>query len=100
MDTTMVIDTLLQDLRYTFRTLRRDAGCIAFVILIAGFGIGTSSTVFSVANTLLLRRLPFADPAQLVWIANALDSDDSRGNGRLFAGTPRVKDRSDGSASF
>ena len=64
------MDTLLQDLRYTFRSLRRDAGFTIFVILIAGLGIGASSTVFTVVNTLLLRPLPFADPEQLVWIAN------------------------------
>ncbi|MEO6237878.1 MAG: ABC transporter permease [Vicinamibacterales bacterium] len=62
--------SLLQDLRYTFRTLRRDAGFTAFAITIAGLGIGASSTVFSVVNTLLLRPLPFAQPEQLVWIAN------------------------------
>ncbi len=66
----MAFDTLLQDLRYTGRTLRRDAGFTMFVVLIAGFGIGASSTVFSVVNTLLLRPLPFAEPEQLVWIAN------------------------------
>jgi predicted permease len=66
----MIIDNLLQDLRYTVRTLRRDAGFTTFVILIAGLGIGASSTVFSVVNTLLLRPLPFREPAQLVWIAN------------------------------
>jgi predicted permease len=61
---------LLQDLRYTLRTLRRDAGFAVFAILIAGFGIGASATVFSVVNTLLLRPLPFARPDELVWIAN------------------------------
>ncbi len=61
---------LLQDLRYTLRTLRRDAGFAVFAILIAGFGIGASATVFSVVNTLLLRPLPFAKPDELVWIAN------------------------------
>ncbi len=66
----MAIDSLLQNLRYTLRTLRRDAGMTMFIILIAGFGIGASSTVFSVVNTLLLRPLPFADAEQLVWIAN------------------------------
>ena len=64
------MDTLLQDLRYTFRSLRRDAGFAIFVILIAGLGIGASSTVFTVVNTLLLRPLPFANPEQLVWITN------------------------------
>ena len=64
------MSTLPQDLRYTLRTLRRDAGFAAFAILIAGLGIGASSTVFSVVNTLLLRPLPFAEPERLVWIAN------------------------------
>ena len=59
---TMGLEILLRDFRYTVRGLRRDAGFTAFVILIAGFGIGASSTVFSVVNTLLLRPLPFAEP--------------------------------------
>ena len=66
----MRLDAFVRDLRYTFRTLRRDAAFTTFVILIAGLGIGASSTVFSVVNTLLLRPLPFAEPNQLVWIAN------------------------------
>src|SRR5688572_10052224 len=63
-------DSLLQDLRYTFRTLRRDAGFTTFAVLIVGLGIGASSTVFSFVNTLLLRPLPFRDPERLVWVAN------------------------------
>jgi predicted permease len=66
----MFTASLIQDLRYTFRTLRRDAGFAMFAVAIAGLGIGASSTVFSVVNTLLLRPLPFADPVRLVWIAN------------------------------
>src|SRR6185437_1779674 len=58
------------DLRYSFRGMRRDAGFTTFAILIAGLGIGASSTVFSVVNALLLRPLPFRDPGQLVWISN------------------------------
>jgi putative ABC transport system permease protein len=66
----MALDDLFQDLRYTVRTLRRDAGFATFAILIAGLGIGASATVFSVVNTLILRPLPFVNPEQLVWIAN------------------------------
>src|SRR5262245_5983836 len=66
----MAIDSLIQDFRYSLRTLRRDAGFSTFVILIAGLGIGATSTVFSVVNTLLLRPLPFSDPEGLVWISN------------------------------
>ncbi len=61
---------ILQDLRYTFRTLRRDVGFTAFAVLIVGLGIGASATVFSVVDTLLLRPLPFHEPQRLVWIAN------------------------------
>lgn len=65
-----LVDTLLQDLRYTFRLLRRDTGFALFAILIVGLGIGASAIVFSVLNTLLLRPLPFKDAESLVWIAN------------------------------
>jgi predicted permease len=63
-------DSLLQDLRYTFRTLRRDSGFTAFAVLIVGLGVGASATVFSVVDALLLRPLPFHEPERLVWIAN------------------------------
>jgi predicted permease len=66
----MGLDNLFQDIRVTLRSLRREARFSAFVILIAGLGIGASATVFSVVNTLLLRPLPFAEPEQLVWVSN------------------------------
>ena len=65
-----VLETILQDIRYSFRTLRRDAGLATFAILIIGLGVGASSTVFSVVNVLLLRPLPFESPERLAWIAN------------------------------
>jgi hypothetical protein len=61
---------LAQDLHYSSRGMRRDAGFTAFTILIAGVGIGAGCTVFSVVNALLLRPLPFRDPGRLVWITN------------------------------
>lgn len=66
-------ETLIQDLRFAFRTLRRDVGSTVLAILIAGIGIGASSTIFSVVNALLLRPLPFRDPGRLVWISNGED---------------------------
>src|SRR5581483_4954395 len=67
------ISDWMQDLHHAFRGMRRDAGFTAFAILIAGLGIGASSTVFSVVNAILLRPLPFRDPARLVWISNGDD---------------------------
>ncbi len=65
-----LLDSILQDLRYCVRTLRRDAGLAAFALLIIGLGVGASSTVFNVVNALLLRPFPFRDPDRLAWIAN------------------------------
>ncbi|HEX3880213.1 MAG TPA: ABC transporter permease [Bryobacteraceae bacterium] len=64
------ISDLMQDLRHSFRSMRRDVGFTAFTILIAGLGIGASSTVFSVVNALLLRPLPFRHAEELVWVSN------------------------------
>jgi predicted permease len=72
------MNDLWHDLRYSFRGMRRDAGFTAFTILIAGLGIGASSTVFSVVNALLLRPLPFRDPARLIWISNGNDATSTQ----------------------
>jgi predicted permease len=65
----MKLDILLQDLKYTFRTLGRDRGFTLIAILILALGIGANVAVFSVVNTLLLRPLPFPNAHELVWIA-------------------------------
>jgi predicted permease len=67
------LDGVRQDIRYTARTLRRDAGFTTFAILIVGLGIGAATTVFSLVNGVLLRALPFRDPNRLVWVSNIGD---------------------------
>ncbi len=63
------LDILRQDLRFSFRTLRRDRSLAAIVVLVLALGIGANVAVFSVVNTILLRPLPFRDPSALVWFA-------------------------------
>jgi putative ABC transport system permease protein len=79
------LDSVLQDLRYAARALWRDLGFAIFTILIIGFGVGASSTVFSVLNGILVRPLPFQDPARLVWVANRTDTE-----GNMSAQTVQV----------
>ena len=62
------LDVLLQDLRFTFRTLGRDRGFTVIAVVILGLGIGANITVFSVVNTILLRPLPLRNPQELVRI--------------------------------
>jgi predicted permease len=60
------LEQMGQDLRYTFRMLRRSPGFTAVAVLSLGLGIGANSTIFSVIDALMLRRLPVRKPQELV----------------------------------
>src|SRR3954465_4730372 len=59
-------DILKQDLRHTVRTLNRARGFALTAILVTALGVGANTAAFSVADFVLLRPLPFADPDALV----------------------------------
>ena len=59
-------DILKQDLRYSSRTLTRARGFALTAILVTALGVGANTAAFSVADFVLLRPLPFADPDRLV----------------------------------
>jgi MacB-like periplasmic core domain len=57
---------LVRDLKYGLRSMARAPGFSLFAILALALGIGASTTVFTVVNTLLLQPLPAQDPSSLV----------------------------------
>ncbi|HWG19074.1 MAG TPA: ABC transporter permease [Terracidiphilus sp.] len=62
------VESLLRDLRYSARTLRRTPGFTIIAILVMALGIGANVALFTVVRGVLLRPLPFKDPNRLLML--------------------------------
>ena len=68
------MDTLWQDLRFGLRVLTTHRQFTIVAVVVMALGIGTTAAVFSVVNAVLLRPLPYHDPARLVAVSSVYKS--------------------------
>src|ERR1700751_4023270 len=97
----MLLDSLIQDIRYALRTLRASPGFDAVAILSLALGIGANTAIFSLIDAVMLKYLPVRRPEELLQIGGKADTSftnpiweqlrDSQDifSGILAYGTPR-----------
>ena len=68
--------TLLRDIQYGIRMMRRAPGFTVIALLTIALAIGANTAIFSVVNAVMIRPLPFADSGRLMRIFHSYSKQD------------------------
>src|SRR5256714_15381690 len=63
-----ILESLIQDVRYGLRTLRKNSGFTVVAVLTLALGMGANAAIFGLVDSTFLRGLPFREPDRLVHI--------------------------------
>src|SRR6266478_3264362 len=91
------VGTLLQDLRFGMRVLRKNPGFTAAAVLTLALGVGANTAVFSLVDTVLLHPLPYQAPERLLLVSETLPQ---QGNDELGVSAAEYMDYRDRNRSF
>jgi putative ABC transport system permease protein len=98
------METLLQNVRYAFRQLRKYPGLTAIAVLTLAVGIGANAAIFSLVDQVLLKQLPVSEPDRLVQLkfvgSDTGHTDSYAGSNQLYFSYPMYRDLRDQNEVF
>ena len=79
-----MIQAVLRDFRFAIRAFARRPLFTGVILLTLALGIGSNVAIFSVANAVLFRALPFKDPKELAFVWTRLPATNVERSGVLI----------------